>query len=171
MGKTAGQKYQNITLEASSFLLQRENNPNVQSFLQRCCAITFLLTCALHVNWGTAISCIVSTNWSTFLREHKILLTTGADLANIYRIQPILKLRIDYYTQLALKREDTKKFSLEAERFDFVMKVNTDFKAYITLAALVVGLTFTVLALSTNHWYDNKISSDGLARLGVKTGM
>ena len=51
------------------------------------------------------------------------------------------------------------------------MKVNTDFKAYITLAALVVGLTFTVLALSTNHWSDNKISSDGLARLGVKTGM
>ena len=51
------------------------------------------------------------------------------------------------------------------------MNVNTDFKAYITLAVLVLGLTFTILALSTDHWYDIKIGSQQIIGQDLQTGM
>ena len=51
------------------------------------------------------------------------------------------------------------------------MKINTDFKAYITLSVLILGLICTVLALSTDHWFENKIDSEGLAKIGVEVGM
>ena len=58
-----------------------------------------------------------------------------------------------------------------ADILRFTMKVNRDLKVYITLAVLVLGLICTILALSTDHWFENKIYSEGLAEIGVNVGM
>ena len=39
------------------------------------------------------------------------------------------------------------------------MRVNTDFKANITLGVLAFGLICTILAISTDHWHEYKVNS------------
>ena len=39
------------------------------------------------------------------------------------------------------------------------MRVNTDFKANVTLGVLAFGLICTILAISTDHWHEYKVSS------------
>ena len=40
-----------------------------------------------------------------------------------------------------------------------IMRVNTDFKANITLGILAFGLICTILAISTDHWHEYKVNS------------
>ena len=39
------------------------------------------------------------------------------------------------------------------------MRVNTDFKANVTLGVLAFGLICTILAISTDHWHEYKVNS------------
>ena len=43
------------------------------------------------------------------------------------------------------------------------MNSNKDFKGGIALAVLTLGTACTILALSTDHWYDFKMNTDGYA--------